>query len=155
MPIRNYPFTDPGDGKPRPMLWVRVINPHTQQIHPPILALVDTGADECAFPAAAAFLLGHELEVVARKKVITAGGTTFAYPHMSKVEILEKQPDGRPGDKVLHIISDTPIDFMIGLKSFVLGTKHFLSLFSLKIDYQRQVFSIYRPQPQKKKKKRR
>lgn len=154
MPVKDHPFTDLGDGQPRPMLWVRVINPHTNQRHPPVLALVDTGADECSFPAGVAFLLGHNLESVARKEVSAAGGKTWAYPHTSRVEILERQPDGRPGSKVLYTIPDTFIDFTIGLKFFVLGTRNFLCKFVPKIDYPRQVFSIRTPQPQKPKKRR-
>lgn len=152
MPIRDYTFTDLGDGQLRPMLWVRVANPQTNMIHPPVLALVDTGADRSAFPAQATSQLGHNLEAVPRKEVGTAGGITWAYPHTSRVEILEKQPDGRPGNRVLYTIADTPIDFTVGLKTFLLGTKDFLGKFVVKIDYIRKVFSIRVPQPRHPKK---
>ena len=134
------------------MLWVRVVNPHTNTSHPPVLALMDTGADECSFPAEAAFPLGHNLESTPRKEITTAGGRTWAYSHTSRVEILERRPDGRYGDKVLYTISDTLIDFTIGLKTFILGTKQFLDGFVLKIDYPQQVFSIRTPQPSRPKK---
>ena len=145
MLIKDYAFIDPGDGTPRPMLWVRVINPHTNICHTPVLALVDTGADECAFPADVAVELGHNLKSVEGKPIATAGGETWGYPHTSQVEILERQPDGRYGNRVLHTIFDTPINFVIDLHTFILGTKQFLSNFVLTVDYLRQVFSIQAP----------
>lgn len=58
MPIRNYPFTviRPGD-VPRPYLPVTLINPDAEK-HLKVMALIDTGADECALPASFAPLLG-------------------------------------------------------------------------------------------------
>jgi len=133
------------------MLWVRVTNPHTN-VGLIALAIVDTGSDECAIPAQAAFQLGHDLESVTPKEVNTAGGKTWAYPHTSKIEILEKRPDGRAGDKVLYTIPNTLVDFTKGLKTFLLGTRNFLGKFVLKIDYPRRVLSIRAPQPSRPKK---
>lgn len=61
MPIRNYPFsiTRPGD-MARPYLPISIINPATNK-YLKVFALIDTGADECAFPASFAPLLGHDL----------------------------------------------------------------------------------------------
>lgn len=62
MPIRNYPFSviRPGD-LARPYLPVTIINPDSQkQIK--VYALIDTGADECAFPASFAPILGHDFQ---------------------------------------------------------------------------------------------
>ena len=61
MPIRDYPFTRtrPGD-TPRPYLPVTLINPETNR-RLNVMALIDTGADECALPAAFAPILGHNL----------------------------------------------------------------------------------------------
>ena len=158
MPIKDYTFTRLGGDRPRPMLWVRITNPHIEEVSPLVaLAIVDTGADECAFPAAASMLLGHNLESVQPKPVDTAGGTTWAYPHTSRIEILEKRPDGSPGDKVLYTIPDTLVNFTKSLKMFLLGTRNFLGKFVLKINYPTQVFSIRTLQPphRKKPKKRR
>lgn len=136
----------------RPMLWVKVSNPHTGAAVIS-LAIVDTGADACAFPAKAAFQLGHDLEPVSPKEVSTAKGKTFAHPHTTRVDILAIRPDGRPGDKVLYTIPNTLIDFTKGLDAFILGTKNFLSKFILKIDYPRQALSLRLPQVEKRKKK--
>jgi len=68
MPIRNYPFLviRPGD-LARPYLPVTIINPDTQK-KVKVYALIDTGADECAFPASFAPLLGHNLQAGHLKK---------------------------------------------------------------------------------------
>jgi len=62
MPIRNYPFSiiRPGDSA-RPYLPVTVVNPAVNK-EVRVYALIDTGADECAFPASFASLLGHNLQ---------------------------------------------------------------------------------------------
>lgn len=68
MPISNYPFSviRPGDIA-RPYLPVTIINPDTNsQIN--VYALIDTGADECAFPASFAPILGHNLQAGQPKK---------------------------------------------------------------------------------------
>jgi predicted aspartyl protease len=73
MPIRNYPFsiTRPGDIA-RPYLPVTIINPDTQrQIR--VFGLVDTGADECAFPASFAPILGHNLQAGQQRMVNKEG----------------------------------------------------------------------------------
>lgn len=127
------------------MLWIRVTNPATGNRLPPVLAIIDTGADDCAFPAEVATVLGHNLESVAPKDVRTAGGDTKAYAHTSCVEILETLANGLPGKKVLYTISDTPIDFIKGCKDFLLGKRKFLSRFVVTFDFPRQRFSIRKP----------
>ena len=123
------------------MLWIRVANPHTNT-KVVIQALVDTGADSCAFPADIAGQLGHNLESVPAKPVFTASGQTETFAHTSRVDILEMRPDGLAGDKVLYTIDDTPIDFIRGCDDFLLGVRDFLDEFVLTIDYPRQRFSI-------------
>jgi predicted aspartyl protease len=97
MPIKDYPFTQVARHHSRPMLWVRVINPATG-LAVEALALVDTGADDCVFPAEIAEALGHKLTSVPAKQMVTASGTTVAYPHTSKIQVLEMLPNGRAGD---------------------------------------------------------
>ena len=87
MPIRNYPFSvlRPGD-IPQPYLPVTVLNPDTdKQIN--LYALIDTGADECAFPASFAPLLGHNLQAGHLKKISTGNGITIAYGHTARIVI--------------------------------------------------------------------
>ena len=144
MLIKDYPFTPIADGVARPILWIRVINPAKKKsliTH----AAIDTGADECGFPASTANSLGHKLKSVPPKEIVTANGKTLAYSHTSEIQILTMDPDGQPIDKVVHTIKATPIDFIEGPDGFLLGTKNFLSDFILTVDYPRQVFSIRKP----------
>ncbi len=144
MPIKDYRFTSVASGQSRPMLWIRVINPDTKK-GIIALAIVDTGADDCVFPAEIAVQLGHKLKSVSAKVIKTAGGKAYAYSHTSSVDILQTLPNGMPGDKVLYTIPTTPIDFIEGCEAFLLGRKKFLEKFILTIDYPRQLFSIRRP----------
>jgi predicted aspartyl protease len=87
MPIRNYPFSviRPGDIA-RPYLPVTIVNPNTQkQIN--AYSLIDTGADECAFPASFAPLLGHNLQAGQLKRISTGNGVTIAYSHTTRIII--------------------------------------------------------------------
>lgn len=150
MPIKDYRFTSLPNAPARPMLWVRVVNPDTN-LAIIALAIVDTGADDCAFPADVATKLGHKLESVAAKKTNTAGGQTKVYAHTSRVDILETLPNGMFGNKVLYTIRDAPIDFVEGCSAFLLGRGKFLSKFVLTVNGPRQRFSIRRPQRKRRK----
>ena len=78
MAIHNYPFSviRPGDIA-RPYLPVTVINPEAdKQIK--VYALIDTGADECAFPASFAPILSHNLQAGQAKRISTGNGITIA-----------------------------------------------------------------------------
>jgi len=141
MPIKDYPFTPVTPSHARPMLWIRVTNPHTNT-KVVMQALLDTGADSCAFPADTAEQLGHNLRSAPATVVFTASGQTEAFAHTSRVDILEMRPDGLAGNKVLYTIDDTPIDFIQGCDDFLLGVRDFLEEFVLTIDYPRQRFSI-------------
>ena len=145
MPIKDYPFTSIEPDQPRrPMLWVRVVNPATKRAII-ALAIVDTGADDCVFPADTATQLGYKLKVGTRKEIRTASGTAYAYTHKSRVDILERLPNGMWGNKILYTIRNRPIDFAQGCEAFLLGRSNFLSNFVVTIDYPRQVLSIRKP----------
>ena len=141
MPIKDYRFTSVSSDPPRPMLWIRVTNPATK-LGIIALAIVDTGADDCVFPAQAAIQLGHKLKMGTRKIVKTAGGQSYAFAHTSRVDILETLPDGMFGSKVLYTIRDTPVDFVEDCGAFLLGRGKFLNKLILTIDGPRQRFSI-------------
>jgi clan AA aspartic protease len=130
VPVRNYPFTiiRPGDVA-RPYLPITVKNPDTnKQIQ--VYALIDTGADECAFPASFASLLGHNLLAGQQKKISTGNGITIAYSHIAHIIIDEFSTE------------DVLIDFMPNLYIPLLGVKSFLSNFILTIDYPNKIFSL-------------
>jgi predicted aspartyl protease len=133
MMVRDYPFsaTRPGDIL-RPFLPVTVINPgNGKRIW--ILALPDTGADECALPASFARVPGHNLQAGHQKMVSTGNGVTVVYGHMTRIEI-----DGFTTQDVL-------IDFMPNLFIPLLGVRSFLSNFVLTIDYSNKTFSLKLP----------
>jgi len=130
VPVRNYPFTiiRPGDVA-RPYLPITVKNPDTnKQIQ--VYALIDTGADECAFPASFASLLGHNLLAGQQKKISTGNGITIAYGHIACIIIDEFSTE------------DVLVDFMPNLYIPLLGVKSFLSNFILTIDYPNKIFSL-------------
>jgi predicted aspartyl protease len=133
MPVRNYPFSiiRPGDIA-RPLLPVTIINPDTQkQIN--VYGLIDTGADECAFPASFAPLLGHDLQAGQLKRVSTGNGITIAYSHTTRI-IIES-----------FSTQDVLVDFMPNLNIPLLGVRSFLSNFILTVDYPKKVFSLLLP----------
>lgn len=130
MPIRDYPFTitRPGDIA-RPYLPVTIVNPDAGKTIK-VLALIDTGADECAFPASFAPFLGHDLQAGKPKNIGTGNGITTAYSHTSKLEIA-----GFTTQEVL-------IDFMPNLLTPLLGVRSFLTNFVLTVDYPNKDFSL-------------
>jgi clan AA aspartic protease len=130
MPIHNYPFSTIRKGDlPRPFLPVTIINPDTNKTLK-VFALIDTGADECAFPASFAPLLGHNLQSGQQKNISTGNGITIAYGHTIRIEI-----EGFTTNDVL-------IDFMPNLNIPLLGVRSFLSNFVLTVDYPNKMFSL-------------
>jgi len=133
MPVRNYPFvvTRPGDTA-RPYLPITIMNPDTgSQIE--VYGLIDTGADECAFPASFAPLLGHNLQAGQAKRISTGNGITLAYSHISRLSI-----EG-------FVTEDVLVDFMPNLNIPLLGVRSFLSNFILTVDYPGREFSLRLP----------
>ncbi|MEA3351572.1 MAG: hypothetical protein U9Q82_13210 [Chloroflexota bacterium] len=138
MPIKDCPFSvyaQFGD-EPRPILPVRIINPHTgKRIQ--TIGIIDTGADECSIPADYAPLLGHDLQSGHIKQVYTGNGMTTAYSHTTRFEILHPA-----SFDLLYTVDDIPVDFLPNLHIVLLGVNNFLSKFILNIDYPKHIFSI-------------
>jgi len=130
MPIRNYPFSIIRRGDlARPYLPVTIVNPDIpKQLK--VYALIDTGADECAFPASFAPILGHNLQAGYSKRISTGNGISTAYSHTTRIII-----EGFSTQEVL-------VDFMPNLNIPLLGVKSFLSNFILTVDYPNRVFSL-------------
>jgi predicted aspartyl protease len=78
MPIRVCPFTLCSGNIYRPILQIRIINPHSGNNYR-TYGIIDTGADECAIPASYASLLGHNLQAGKIKRIRTGNGETLAY----------------------------------------------------------------------------
>jgi predicted aspartyl protease len=113
----------------RPCLEVDLKNPHTDKSIS-VLALIDTGADECAMPSELAGLLGHNLTKGKPKPIRTGSGVSTAYSHTVDIKI-----DG-------FTVSNVLIDFMPNLRTPLLGVKSFLGNFILTINYPKQNFTL-------------
>jgi len=116
----------------RPYLPITIVNPdNDRQIK--VYALIDTGADESAFPASFAPLLGHQLQFGKAKKISTGNGITTAYSHVSRIVI-----EGFSTQDVL-------VDFMPNLNIPLIGVRSFLINFILTVDYPNKIFSLLLP----------
>jgi len=139
MPLTDCPLIECSNGVFRPILGIRIINPHTG-LSQRTIGIIDTGADECAVPASYAKILGHKSTAGKRKTVSTGNGKTRAYTHTTKIEIFDPTTG-----KIAYVVNDTPIDFMPNLSVVLLGVESFLSKFILNIDYPHRKFSIKSP----------
>ena len=87
MAIIKKPFTIiVAGGVARPILPVVIKNPRTNH-EMRTFGLIDTGADECAFPASYASLTGHNLLAGQQREISTGNGKTIAYTHTISIEI--------------------------------------------------------------------
>jgi len=130
MDILSHPFIKISSGDiPRAALPLVVINPAT---HKKIrtYGIIDTGADECAFPAQYAPLLGHNLQKGYPKTVNTGNGETIAYSHTVNIQIHN------------FVIKDVLVNLLPNLNIPLLGVNSFLSKFILTIDYPDLSFSL-------------
>lgn len=116
---------------PSTYLPARISNPHSD-LSVVVYALVDTGADHCAFPESLAVDLGHNFQgdEVMSETTVGVSGTTSVYLHTFKIDILS--PD----------LSEVFVSFQDMLISCVpteipalLGVANCLDRFVLTIDY--------------------
>jgi predicted aspartyl protease len=125
MPIADYPFTKIGlAATAGPYLRVEIVNPHSGKSLK-VYGLIDTGADECCIPASYARLLGHDLKAGGSEKIATAGGSSIAYKHTTKIDVYSYAGPS----KVVYTIDEAKIDFCEGLHVVLLGVENFLSEF--------------------------
>jgi hypothetical protein len=141
MKAAKYPFHVMVPGHPpRPMLPVRITNPATG-LFVDAWGLVDTGADDCALPTRYAAALGHNLKAGLVRLIGTGNGTTRAYAHTTRIDVLTLPRLSSP-EKIAFTIPDTLIDFLPRLGCVLLGVRSFLSHFILTINYPEQWFAI-------------
>jgi len=139
MPIKDCPFTLCSGGIYRPILNLRIINPHTNKTYR-TYGIIDTGADECAIPASYSILLGHNLRSGKKRIINTGNGKTVAYSHITNFEIFHPITG-----KHLYTVDNATVDFLPNLKTVLLGVNNFLNNFILTIDYPRNLFSLKIP----------
>ena len=126
----SYPFVSFKRGDiARPYLPITLSNPATG-IEMEAYALVDTGADECAFPARFAAILGHDFTAGERKQIQTGNGLTLAYSHTSIITLDEFATD------------QIAVDYLINLETPLLGVQSFLSHFIITLDYPKQIVTL-------------
>lgn len=137
-----YPFQSIRPKAPtRPVVPVRVFNPDTGK-SVLVWALIDTGADSCAFPAHYAVMLGHNLTAGAARNVGTGNGKAKVYAHTTRVEVPRHIGGKYDFSLPAFTIQATPIDFMPNLHMALLGAADFLSRFTLLVDYPHQTFTL-------------
>ena len=130
----NYPFHKISTSSPaRPYLPIRLVNPDTGK-GVNLVAQIDTGADECAFGADYATIIGHNLHAGEIRDVGTANGATCAYSHTISIELV------MPGIK--YKTNNVVVDFIPSVNIALIGVRSFLCNFVLTVDYPRQCFSL-------------
>jgi len=137
MPSCTYPFVSFADESgnvvrpPSTYLPARVSNPHSG-LSVVVYALVDTGADQCAFPESLAVELGHDFqgEGVASETTVGVSGTTDVFLHTFDINIL--MPDRKTIFASFEnmLISCVPMEI-----PSLLGVAGCLDQFVLTIDY--------------------
>jgi len=149
MPVRAFPFIEavrtPGN-HPGPFLWIRILNPCNGWGTPPILALLDTGASFCDFPAVYAELLKHNYKAGTRVESGGIGGEEEAYTHLTQIQILEtRRADGNASDKIVYTTEPSQVVYGRRVPIPLLGTVDFLRRFVLKVDYPTRLIWLRKP----------
>lgn len=138
MPFRDCPFRYV-NGLYRLHLPIQIINPHSNKSEF-AWALIDTGADGCAFPAWYAEILEHELTAGEQEECHTGNGRTQSFKHTTIIEAIHpisKRTEFRT--------SELKVAYLPELHDVLLGVSGFLEHFILNIDYPNKRFSITYP----------
>lgn len=133
----TYPFVSFADESgntvrpPSTYLPVRITNPHTAKTLV-VYALIDTGADQCAFPESLAVELGHNFqgEGVISESTMGVSGATSVFLHTFDIEVLT--PD------LKHVFASLPNMLISCVPTEIpslLGVADCLDHFVLTIDY--------------------
>jgi hypothetical protein len=147
MPIVEYPFVDiDGNGKPKPALPVKLINP-ANGFDRTTWALIDTGADNIIIPGYIARYLYHDIR---HKSVKTTdcsgiGGDTTAYYHTFQLNFLGCDKKGKVSDNAVIRINPRQFAVVDEFNTMVLGEDDFLKKYILTINYPRKTFSLRLP----------
>lgn len=137
MPECIYPFVSFADEfgntvrPPSTYLPVRITNPHSER-SVVVYALIDTGADQCAFPESLAVELGHDFqgEGVESESTVGVSGATSVFLYTFDIDILT--PDRKGVFASFHnmLISCVPTEI-----PSLLGVANCLNHFVLTINY--------------------
>ena len=133
----KYPFVsfvDEGGNAVRPpstYLPVRITNPHAS-LSAVVYALIDTGADQCAFPESLAVELGHDFrgDGVLAESTLGVSGDTQVFMHTFDVAILVPDRSAVFASFQNILVSCVPTEIPA-----LLGVNDCLNQFVLTIDY--------------------
>lgn len=133
----TYPFVSFADEAgnivrpPSTYLPARVSNPHSGR-SVVVYALIDTGADQCAFPESLAVELGHNFQGkdVMSETTVGVSGNTSVYLHTFDIDILTPDRDEVFASFPNMLISCVPTEI-----PSLLGVANCLDQFILTIDY--------------------
>ncbi len=137
----HYPFYAHGHGRARPFLPIRFINPMTGKTFK-WFALVDTGADQCIFPADLTEVLQHNLKGDDVESSITFGIEGHVVKTWLHTFELALQHPRKPEVVVRQM---PPARYECSEKSHfppILGQADFLSHYVIKLDYPLQRVSV-------------
>jgi TonB family protein len=125
-------YSGPGDGLPRPMLAVRLLN-GTHSIGG--TAVVDSGADQVVFPLAYARALGLDLSVLDTSKIHGVGGSSLVYSANIRLGV------GLCGQWQFY---SATVGFSAGVDDVggLLGQQGFLDRFEVAFDRAHNQFSV-------------
>ncbi len=140
----SYPFVQSVDEHgavirpPAPYLPVRITNPHSGKSIS-TLALIDTGADACVFPAPLAEALDHSLQGsgVHSEEVSGVSGCANVYKHTFNMELLAPDLKG-----VVQVFTSVLVDCIDQQIPPLLGVLNCLCHFKITVDYLNQTTTI-------------
>ena len=117
--------------QPKPYIHIELTCPNSGK-SVKAAAIVDTGADECAFPTGFAQILEIDLDNAELNSTATAGGPTNSFVSRVKIQAFaDNHQIDFPEDKVY---------FMENLQIPILGVRTFLQFFKFTIDYPNKCF---------------
>lgn len=142
MPIRKFKYIQRGQGKPQPMLWIKITNPENGKTLS-ALAVIDTGGAISAFPIGYARILQYNLQELESAVVGTAAGPTNAFFSVCTIEIINTVANSAvPQGKSLCTMEKVRIAFFPELEDALLGVDGVLDGLVVEVDYLQQILSI-------------
>lgn len=128
----------------RPLVFVKLINPKTNR-YQHFAALIDTGSDQCIFPARLTIQLGYTLEAGTKTSITDIHNcSTDAWIHSSVLGFRDPEGNEVPPYQTGVVFSRHVTD-----EHGILGLRGFLDHFKLTIDHSKHLVVIkeLRPKP--------
>ena len=138
MPSKEYfefPYARCTDGAFRPFIEVSITNFSDNKYSKKFLCLIDSGADSCVFPAAAAELLGHNLYKGTKTETTGISGVSIPiYAHKNYITISDGKNSKTYSTMIQFIeCNNTP---------FILGHAGLFTHFKVRFNYDSKKVSL-------------